>query len=164
MKCSSIAITCILSSLLLYRAQSQQAKPEEREIPIPPIRTALGSLPGPTELPVRPDLPDIMVMNDGTRVKTRDQWRKRREEMKRILSYYAVGQMPPAPGNVKGKEVHSEAVLAGQGKYRLIHLTFGPEEKLDLNIGVFTPAGDGPFPAIILQGGTPPHAPALPRL
>ena len=37
-------------------------------------------------------------------------------------------------------------------------------EKLGLDIGIFTPAGAGPFPAIILQGGTPPGATALPRL
>jgi hypothetical protein len=55
-------------------------------------------------------------------------------------------------------------VLDGTVNYRLVHLTFGPAEKLGLDIGIFTPAGDGPFPAIILQGGTPPAATALPRL
>ena len=47
-------------------------------------------------------------MNDGTKVKTPAQWQKRREEIKKILEYYAVGQMPPPPGNVKGEEMHSE--------------------------------------------------------
>ena len=65
-------------------------------------------------------MPDVMVMNDGTRVTTRQQWQKRREEMKRILAWYAVGQMPPAPGNVKGTEVKSEDVLDGAVKYRLV--------------------------------------------
>src|ERR1043165_8929370 len=72
--------------------------------------------------------------------------------------------MPPAPGNVKGREVKSETVLDGKVKYRLVHLTFGPDEKLSLDIGVFTPATGGPFPAIISQSGTPPGATALPRL
>jgi hypothetical protein len=105
-----------------------------------------------------------MVMNDGTKVTSRRQWEKRREEMKRILAYYAVGQMPPAPGNVKGKEVKSETVLEGTVRYRLVHLTFGPGEQLGLDIGIFTPVQGGPFPAIILQSGTPPGATALPRL
>ena len=72
------------------------------------------------------ELPEIMVMNDGTKVTTRNQWEKRREEMKRILAYYAVGQMPPPPGNVKGQEIKSETLLDGSVKYRLVHLTFGP--------------------------------------
>jgi hypothetical protein len=46
--------------------------------------------------------------------------------MRRMLSYYAVGQMPPAPGNVKGREVHSQVVLDGTVKYQLVRLAFGP--------------------------------------
>ena len=52
--------------------------------------------------------------------------------------------------------MQSETVLDGTVRYRLVHLTFGPAEKLGLDIGIFTPAEGGPFPAIILQGGTPP--------
>ena len=103
-------------------------------------------------------------MNDGTKASNRGQWEKRREEMKRFLSYYAVGQMPPAPGNVKGKELKSESVLEGSVRYRLVHLTFGPGEQLGLDIGIFTPVTGGPFPTIILQGGTPPGGTVLPRL
>ena len=121
-------------------ASAQEAGPDPREIPVPRIKTSMGSLPGVSALPVRKDLPDVMVMNDGTRVANRAQWEKRREEMKRILAYYAVGQMPPAPGNVKGKEVQSEAVLDGAARYRLMHLSFGPGERLGLDIGIFTPA------------------------
>jgi len=124
----------------------------------------MGALPGVNELPLRKEMPDVMLMSDGTRVKTRRQWQQRREEMKRILAYYAVGQMPPPPGNVTGKEINSEIVLDGRVKYRLVHLTFGPERKLSLSIGVFTPLEGGPFPAIILQGGTPPGASPLLRL
>jgi hypothetical protein len=117
------------------------------------------------DLPVRTEMPDVMTMNDGTKVTTVKQWKKRREEMKQILEYYAIGQMPPPPGNVKGKEIKSELVLDGKVKYRLVHLTFGPESKLALDIGIFTPTGSKePFPAIISQSGTPPGATPLPRL
>jgi hypothetical protein len=140
------------------------AGPDPREIPLPRVQTAMGTLPGLKALPVHRDMPDVMVMDDGSRVTTRAQWKQRREEMKRILQYYAVGQMPPPPGNVKGREVKSETVLDGSVKYRLVQLTFGPQEKLSLNIGVFTPVKGGPFPAIILQSTTPPEAASLPRL
>ena len=139
------------------------AQPDPREIPVPPIRTKMGKLPGVNDLPPRKEMPDVMVMNNGTRVTTPKQWRKRREEIRQTLEYYATGQMPPSPRNVKGREVSSESVLAGQVKYRLVHLTFGPQEKLSLDVGVFTPSVGGPFPAIILYGGAPPGAAALPR-
>src|SRR6187200_1733912 len=125
--------------------EGQTPGPDPREIPVPPIATPLGTLPGVSELPLRAAMPDVMVMNDGTRVTSRRQWDARRQEMRRILSYYAVGQMPPAPGNVKGREVHSELVLGGTVKYRLVRLTFGPKSQLTLDIGLFTPVEGGPF-------------------
>lgn len=149
------------------RAQpaSAVAGPDPREIPVPSIKTAKGPLPGVNDLPTRPGMPDVLTMNDGKRVTTIKQWRKRREEMKRILEYYAVGQMPPPPGNVRGHEIKSQLVMNGQVRYRLVHLVFGPKSKLELNIGIFTPTDKkGPFPAIISQSGTPPGADPLPRL
>src|SRR5207247_2213698 len=111
-------------------------RPDPREIPLPPIKTSLGKMPGVDELPVRKEMPDVLARNDGTRVTTPAPWKKRREEIKRTLEYYAVGQMPPPPGNVKGRELKSELVADGKVKYRLVHLTFGPEEKLSLDIGI----------------------------
>jgi hypothetical protein len=163
-----IVASCVGLGTLSQTARAQQASapvgPDPREIPIPRIKTPMGTLPGVNELPVRKELPNVMVMNDGTKVTSREQWEKRREEMKRILAYYAVGQMPPAPGNVKGREIKTETVLDGTVQYRLVRLTFGPAEKLSLDIGIFTPVHGGPFPAIILQGGTPPGGAVLPRM
>ena len=59
--------------------------------------------------------------------------------------------------------MHSELVLDGKVKYRLVKLTFGPERKLELYIGIWTPTdGKGPFPAIISQSSEPPGGPTLP--
>jgi hypothetical protein len=151
--------------IAITRAQQAgtTAGPNVPEIPVPRIKTPMGTLPGVNELPVCREMPDVMVMRDGTRVTTPQQWQKRREEIRKTLEYYAVGQMPPAPGNVKGKEVRSETALDGKVKYRLVHLTFGPEEKLVLDIGIFTPAQGGPFPTVIMMGSAPPGAKALPR-
>jgi (4-O-methyl)-D-glucuronate---lignin esterase len=158
------ACLVLVTGVLAAQVADAPTGPDPREIPIPPIQTPVRSLPGVNQLPVRKELPDVLQMNDGSRVTTRRQWEKRRAEMKRILAYYAVGQMPPPPKNVKGSVVKSESVLEGAVKYRLVHLTFGPAEKLSLDIGIFTPVTGGPFPAILLQSGTPPGATALPRL
>jgi hypothetical protein len=165
-----VALACVGLAVASTRGQTPgtgapaSTLPDPREIPVPRIATSLGTLPGVTELPARPEMPDVLLTAAGTRVTTPRQWAARRAEMRRILAYYAVGQMPPAPGNVKGREIRSELVLDGTVTYRLVRLTFGPKSALSLDIGVFTPVGKGPFPAVILQGGTPPGGAVLPRL
>lgn len=154
----------ILCSATLAGMSQITTGPDPREIPIPRIQTKVATMPDVDQLPVRSQMPDVLVMQDGAKVTTKQQWMKRRAEMRRILGYYAVGQMPPPPGNVKGREVASELVLEGQVRYRQVHLTFGPASALSLNIGIFTPVQGGPFPAIILQTGSVPGAPVLPRL
>jgi hypothetical protein len=124
----------------------------------------MGRLAGVNDLPARPGMPDVLVMNDGTRVTAARQWPKRRAEIRRTLEYYATGHMPPPPGNVRGRDMLASTVLEGRARYRLVRLTFGPKEQLSLNVGIFTPAAGGPFPAVILKGEMPPGAPVLPRL
>ncbi len=137
------------------------------EVLPPEIKTSLGEMPGPEGLPVRAEMPDVMVMNDGTKVTTAEQWGKRREEMKKILEYYAVGQAPPAPGNVKGVVEKEQLVGGGKYKYRLIKLTFGPEGKAEacaLEFGLWTPVEGGAVGVVITQDGSAPGAASLPRL
>jgi len=124
----------------------------------------MAAMPGVDQLPNRPEMPDVMTLNNGQKVKTAKQWKQRREEMKRTLEWYAVGQAPPPPGNVKGKEISSEMLMNGKVKYRLVHLTFGPNESLSLDIGIFTPVDNNQVPTLISPSGTPPGAAALTRL
>ncbi len=145
------------------RSATAVSDPNRKEIPVPEIRTELGVLPGVDQLPIHKNIPDPLILNDGSRVTTADQWPKRREEIKRIIEYYDTGLAPPPPGNVRGEVVKSETKADGT-KYRLIHLTFGPDSSLFLNVGIYEPAGDGPFPALITAGPTPEGAPVLPTL
>ena len=100
MKLPALLALCMVLACACLSAEG----PDPAEIPLPPIATPLGRLPGVNELPVRAALPDVLVMDDGTKVTTAAQWKLRREEMRRTLEYYATGQMPPAPGNVSGTE------------------------------------------------------------
>src|SRR5690349_4312484 len=88
--------------LSLRAAEPLPDRPDPREIPLPKIKTTLGDLPGPDQLPVRLEMPDVLTMNDGTKVTTPEQFKERQKEMRKILEYYHVGRMPPAPDNVKG--------------------------------------------------------------
>lgn len=158
---------CLFAALVggptLLRLPAAEAG-EPREIPVPPIATPMGERPGPAALPVRTELPDVLTRDDGTRVTSAADWPARRAEILRTLEYYAVGQAPPAPGNVRGTVVTSQDLSGGKYVYRLVRLTFGPGDRLGLDVGVFTPAGPGPFPAVISPAGTPPGASPLPRL
>lgn len=114
-----------------------------------PSLRAADSFPDIDDLPVQTNMPEVMIMDDGTRVTTPEQWLKRREEVKAILEYYELGHAPPPPGNVRGKDLQSATYLEGMANYRLVHLTFGPHRRLEMDIAIFTPSGAGPFPTII---------------
>jgi hypothetical protein len=105
------------------------------------------------DLPIIKEMPDPLTMNNGTKVTTLEQWNIRRKEMIRILEDYEYGHMPPPPENVKASvATASSQITAGGVKadYRMMHLTFGPGEKLGFDLGIFTPVtGAKPYPVLI---------------
>ncbi|MGB7749026.1 MAG: hypothetical protein WBN75_17245, partial [Verrucomicrobiia bacterium] len=122
---------------------------EYRKRQLPENDLTTSTFPEVKDLPVSKEMPDVMTMNDGTKVTTVAQWRARREEMKQILEYYELGHAPSPPGNVTGQDMQSRTVLDGAAKFRLVHLKFGPDGKLGFDVAIFTPTYGGPFPTII---------------
>ena len=57
---------------------------------VPTTKAAALSFPEVKDLPVQTNLPDVLTMADGTKVKALEQWRQRREEMKEILEHYEI--------------------------------------------------------------------------
>lgn len=156
---------CIVSCSAMLGAQAANPpQPDVREIPLPVIHTAMKPQPGPDRLPVRTALPDVMRLNNGQKVKTMRAWQTRCAQMLATLEYYAVGQAPPAPGNVKGEVLQDQMVRNHTVRYRLVHLTFGPQQSLSLNIGIFTPADGSKVPTVIAPFGAPPGVTPLLRL
>ena len=50
------------------------------------------------KLPARPELPDPLVMLDGAKVTTKEQWvEKRRPELKELFQHYMYGYFAPRP-------------------------------------------------------------------
>jgi len=150
----------LLSVALLSAALLSAATPAN--LPVPALSTIFPRLPGVAELPLQPALPDVLRSSSGAPISSASEWSARRAELRRVLEFYALGHAPPAPGNVRATEL--EARQLHNGHYRRVHLSFGPAEQLGFDIGIFSPAGKGPFPAIISPAGTPPGSPALPRL
>ncbi len=139
--------TSFLVLLALAAASASPAQttgPDPKEIPVPPIATKAKPLPGVDKLPTRTEMPDILTMDDGTRVTTLAQWKKRREEIKQTLEYYAVGSMPPAPGNVQGPGDALRDRARRQGEVPAGEADLWAGAKLELYIGIFTPTdGEG---------------------
>jgi hypothetical protein len=53
-------------------------------------------------LPVVKELPDPFRFMDGSVVKTKADWQRRRAEIIAMLEYYEYGHMPPAPVRIFG--------------------------------------------------------------
>ena len=77
---------------------------------------ALGLLPAtagadfadPEKLPSRPELPDPLVMLDGGRVATKEQWvHKRRPELMALFEHFMYGRLP-RPRPVEGEVRHED--------------------------------------------------------
>ncbi len=100
------------------------------------------------DLPICKELPDPFRMNDGSYVKTPEDWRKRREEIIALLQDYEYGHLPPpAPASVV--KSRSKRVFDGEAECRSAVLGFGPKQQVKVEVGVFVPKGDGPFPAVL---------------
>lgn len=99
-------------------------------------------------LPVRPELPDPLVMQGGEPVRTREQWQKeRRPELKALFQRYMYGTIPPAPVEVRAKVLGQYAdFLGGDATLRLVTLETGPAGAPQINLMLVVP-NNGPKPA-----------------
>src|SRR4051794_23704117 len=89
----------------------------------PPSR---ADFPAPADLPARPELADPLVMLDGTRVTTKQQWTdQRRPELKKLFEHYMYGRFP-APASVTAKVERTDPkALGGKATLKEITLTLG---------------------------------------
>jgi hypothetical protein len=94
-----------------------------------------------SELPSHPELPDPLVMFNGDRVKTRDDWfQKRRPELKELFAYYMYGYAPPAPDKVAAKvEREDHNYFGGKATKKEVTITYGPKGTPPLHLLVVVP-------------------------
>ena len=77
-----------------------------------------AEFPDPAALPSRPELPDPLVMLDGTRITTASDWNaKRKPELKALFQHYMYGYLPPKPAKWEVEKVlfSDSMFLAGYG-------------------------------------------------
>lgn len=137
-----IILPCLGSLVLLGACASAPSHPPKRDWPAP------------AALPVRGELPDPLVMFDGRKVETREQWEKeRRPELKDLFQHYMYGCFiaePPVSGTVRRTD---PAALGGKATLREITLFLGSgalseKKKLDLLL-VVPNQRSGPVPVFV---------------
>ena len=113
---------------------------------------AHADFPDVSKLPSHPDLPDPLVMFNGDRVTTKEQWtEKRRPELKSLFEYYMYGQAPAAPDHVDAKvERIDPKAFEGKATLQEITISFGPPDTPKRHLLLVTPnARKGPAPVFV---------------
>lgn len=110
-----------------------------------------GDFPEAGKLPLKPELPDPLVMFNGERVTTKDQWfKQRRPELQKLFQHYMYGTPPKAP-KVKGKvERVDPMALGGKATLKEITLTFAGVEGPKIHVLLIVPnKRQGPAPVFV---------------
>jgi len=119
------------------------------------------SFPEPSALPSQTALPDPLVMLDGRRVASRDQWfKERRPELKALFQHYMYGAIPPKPDHVRVTnlgEYHD--FLAGKATLKLLRLEMGPARAPQIDLMLIVPnERPGPAPVFLAMDFCGNHA------
>ncbi|HEV8060482.1 MAG TPA: acetylxylan esterase [Gemmataceae bacterium] len=113
---------------------------------------AWAQFPEVKDLPVRPEMPDPLVLLNGKRVTTREQWAsQRRPELKALFQHYMYGEMPAAPDNLIAKvEREDPKAFGGKATLREVTLTFGPPQTPPIHLLLLVPNGRAEPPPVFL--------------
>lgn len=112
---------------------------------------AADGFPAVADLPARPELPDPLVMLNGERVTTPEQWRtKRRPELQALFQHYMYGYFPP-PVKVEAKvERADRKAFGGKATLKEVTIAFGPPETPRLHLLLVVPNNlSGPAPVFV---------------
>ncbi|WP_228692744.1 alpha/beta fold hydrolase [Lunatimonas sp.] len=103
-------------------------------------------------MPSIPLLPDPLVWNEGEQslpITNLSQWYNQRDWMKEKVKELFAGTFPDPPKNMTSNIL--EERLENEVLVQRIELRFGAHPDAKLNLEVFTPPGEGPFPVFITQ-------------
>jgi hypothetical protein len=110
------------------------------------------SYPPASELPVRPQAPDPLVMLDGKPVTTKTDWfQKRRPELRALFQHYMYGWFPPS-AKVTGKIIYTDkGFFDGKVTLKLATLILGEAPAPQVHLLMVIP-NRRPAPAPIFLG------------
>lgn len=97
------------------------------------------------------DLPPLLEFLDGTPVRTMGDFQRRREEIRRLWCDYFIGSFPQDVPAILHAKIVKQQVQADGSTRRRVKLTFDTPNKASMEICVWTPQGEGPFPLLLTQ-------------
>ena len=112
------------------------------------VESQADEFPQVSELPANPAFPDPLVMFDGTKVETADQWLKqRRPELQKLFQHYMYGYLPrPTPLTITNGRIKAD-LFGGKATMKQFALKFGPKGTPPLEMLVVVPnKRSGPAP------------------
>ena len=98
------------------------------------------SLPEVSALPIQKNLPEPLVMFDGTPVKSKEQWiKQRRPELKELFQNYMYGYLPKAP-KIKATVTKTHAdFFSGKATMKEVTIDLGKPGAPKIYVVMFTP-------------------------
>ena len=112
------------------------------------------------KLPSETGLPDPLIMFDGAKVLSKDDWfKKRRPELKALFEHYMYGRMP-APLTISAKVNHEDAkAFGGKATLREVIIALGDSEQAKINLLLVVPnARKSPAPVFVGMNFSGNHA------
>jgi hypothetical protein len=104
------------------------------------------------KLPAKPELPDPLVMLNGDKVTTKEQWfDKRRPELKELFQHYMYGYFPPKPDKLAFTvEKDDKQALGGKATVKQISVKLGDPVVATWQMLLFVPnERKGPAPVFV---------------
>lgn len=111
----------------------------------------VAQYPEPDKLPAIKELPDPLVMLDGRKVTTAEQWfKERRPELKQLIQHYMYGYLPKAR-EVEGRVLHEDPkALGGKATLREIAIRVAPAPAPEIHVLLVVPnARKGRVPVFV---------------
>jgi len=99
----------------------------------------------------RADLPPLMEFLNGTPVHTSEDWAKRKEEIRRLLCKYFIGDFPETVPAIVEVEILNEMKREDGSTRRCIRLTFDTKNRVSFGMWIWIPSGNGQFPILLTQ-------------
>jgi hypothetical protein len=105
--------------------------------------TGQPSFPEPAALPSQAELPDPLVMFNGKRVTSREQWvKERRPELKALFEHYMYGSIPPKPAHLQVRRIAEYPdFLGGKATLKLVTLETGTTNAPHIDLMLVVPNG-----------------------
>lgn len=116
------------------------------------LAAAGASFPDAGELPAHAGPPDPLVMFNGRRVASKEEWlSQRRPELQALFQHYMYGRIPPKPERAEFKtEAVYKDCLGGKATLKVVRISFGAANAPAIDLLVLVPnARKGPAPVFL---------------